>query len=204
MPRLSDMQFDAMREMVNIGVGRAASMLNDLLDKHVDLSVPDIVLSNPQNLLSELQGLSPDDRLASVRLGFRGGVSGSSSIVFTPDTAMKLVNVLTDGDMGEDEDLNALKVGTLSEVGNIVMNGVMGSMSNMLDLRLIYSLPNYVEDNAERVMQVEHLSNEVPVLLAKARFVVEALDIQGVIYLVFAAETFERLLEKIDIMLEAS
>ena len=36
---------------------------------------------------------------------------------------------------GSDADLDSLRSGTLSEVGNIVINGVMGSIGNILHVR---------------------------------------------------------------------
>jgi len=36
-------QLDALREVVNIGIGKAASIFNGMLDSHVELEVPSII-----------------------------------------------------------------------------------------------------------------------------------------------------------------
>lgn len=193
---LSDMQLDTLREMINIGVGRAASTLNDMLDKHVTLSIPHIRIIHPNELDDELHLLqSTSATLSAVRLGFRGSFSGVASIVFPPDSAAKLVNILTDNAPG---DLDAIRIGTLSEVGNIVLNGVIGTLSNMLSMRLTYSLPSYMEDRLQALLRPTLAPESEPVLIARANFTVEELHIQGVIYLVFETGSFDLLMNHID------
>ncbi len=54
---------------------------------------------------------------------------------------------------GEQLDMDALRAGTFCEVGNIVLNGVMGSISNMLNFDFDYSVPEYLETNSENFMK---------------------------------------------------
>lgn len=201
MPQLTHEQLDLLQEMIHIGVGRAASMLNDMLDKHVELSVPTLILCTPQTLPQEVHELTNGNSLSVVRLNFRGGLTGSASIMFTTDNAHKLVNVLTDGE-ADDSNFNSLKIGTLNEVGNIVINAVMGTISNMLTLHLNYSLPSYTENHAKQMFKFDGNDPDMPIILARAQFVVEALHIQGAIYIMFAASTFGHLLAQVDAILE--
>lgn len=199
---LSDMQLDALREMINIGVGRAAATLNEMLNKHVTLSVPHVNIIKQADLDDELSDLQAKSQtLSAVRLGFKGNFSGLASIVFPPDSAAKLVNILTDSNPDSDQDMDAIRIGTLSEVGNIVLNGVIGTLSNMMSLRLSYSLPSYVEDRLQVLLRLRLAAPVAePVLIARANFTVEELHIQGVIYLVFEAGSFQMLMNHIDML----
>jgi chemotaxis protein CheY-P-specific phosphatase CheC len=40
--KTSPEQLDALRELINIGIGRAAGVLNEMLSAHIQLYVPDV------------------------------------------------------------------------------------------------------------------------------------------------------------------
>ncbi|MHC5729808.1 MAG: chemotaxis protein CheX, partial [Nostoc sp.] len=137
-----------------------------------------------------------DDSLASVRLGFTGSFSGAAGLIFPTDSASSLVAVLTGEEPGS-ADLDAVKIGTLSEIGNIVINGVMGSLSNVLKQHVNYTLPFYLEDTIENLLLSTYESDS-KILLAQARFVIEQLEIIGDIILIFHVGTFDALINAIN------
>lgn len=189
-------QIDALRELINIGVGRAAKVLSEMVDARIILQVPFIKLLTPENLRHEVGHLGGDN-LAAVRLGFQGPFSGTAALVFPPDSASKLVAVLTGEEMGT-PDLDSVRVGTLSEVGNIVINGVMGSIANVLKLQINYTLPNYTEDNIENLMTPSDAAPDATVVLAHTRFIIEHLHIEGDIILIFEVGSFDTLMKAIN------
>lgn len=194
-PSVSEMQLDALREVINIGVGRAAATLNEMLQKHVSLQIPDVTIIELDGLDDALGTLN-SERLSSVRLGFSGEFSGMASLVFPPDSAAKLVDALTDS--APSADMDSLRIATLSEVGNIVINGVMGSLSNMMSLHLNYTLPSYTERRLNELLVPDSIDDEGPILIARTHFHIEELALQGVIYLLFTAGSFQLLLDHID------
>ena len=99
-------------------------------------------------------------------------------------------------------DLDSLRSGTLSEVGNIVINGVMGSIGNVLHVRLTYGLPTYLEASLEHLFDPESAVSDPMVVVAHAHFTVEDLDIRGTILLVFEVRSFDALLAAVDAVSE--
>ena len=69
-----------------------------------------------------------------------------------------------------DDDLNAMKVATLTEIGNIVLNGVMGSIANVLSGPLTYSVPIYNESSIMHLIQSSHPGVSPVLLWAQTRF----------------------------------
>jgi chemotaxis protein CheC len=186
-------QLDTLQELVNIGVGRAASVLNEMIECHINLQVPFIQVFSPGQMKVELENRLGVSLVSAVRLGFSGSFSGLAQLVFPTDSASKLVAVLTNEGVGT-PDLDAVKIGTLTEVGNIVINGVMGSMSNLLKQHLNYSLPIYLEDTVEHLLTSKYLEFNTTILLAQARFTIEQLQISGDIILIFKVGSFDALL----------
>ncbi|ODS31521.1 MAG: CheC like chemotaxis protein [Candidatus Scalindua rubra] len=181
---------------MNIGVGNAAGTLNEMLESHIDLDVPSIIsfkLSEYKEALADWG----DDTLASVQLDFHGPFTGTSMLVFPSDSAVKLVAALTNEEPGS-AGLDAVMAGTLNEVGNIVINAVMGSIGNLLENNIDFSLPNYLEGKFEDLLNAKDLSEDVTVLLVQTNFIVKNLEINGKVFMIFKLGTFGKLLTTID------
>ncbi|MGL4619165.1 MAG: hypothetical protein ACRCZS_08915, partial [Chroococcidiopsis sp.] len=118
--QLTEDQIDALKELINIGVGRAASLLNEMVGFPIRLEIPFIQVFAVEDLQQELIARFNKNYLATVRLGFTGSINGSAELVFPTESASTLVSVLTGEDLGS-PDLDAVKIGTLTEVGNIVI-----------------------------------------------------------------------------------
>ena len=189
-------QADILRELMNIGVGRAAGMLNEMTDAYVRLQVPSVRIFSALEFKKEMEREGVD-RLAAVRLGFKGPFSGTADLVFLPESASKLVAVLTGEEPGTHE-FDSVRAGTLNELGNIVISGVMGSMGNLLEKRIEYSLPQYIEDTIENLLKSSNANSDGPILLVRTHFVIEQLQIEGDIMLIFEVGSFDALLAAID------
>ncbi len=192
----SEQHLDALKELINIGVGRAAGALNAMVNFRIGLQVPFVKVLSPKDLNGEMAALGRN-RLAAVRLGFAGAFSGTAALVFPTESASKLVAVLTGEEPGTPE-IDSVRAGTLSEVGNIVINGVMGSMGNMLKRRITYTLPNYIEDSVQGLLRADRIDEEATVLLVRTHFTIQELEIEGDIILLFAVGSFDALLSAMD------
>lgn len=194
-------QLDALTELMNIGVGRAAGMLNEMIDSPIELNVPVVKVLKASELAGEI-GQPADELLSFVRLVFQGAIRGTAALLFPTDSAANLVAALTGDETSQD--LDSVRAGTLSEVGNIVINGVMGSIGNVLAIPLTYELPTYVEATLAQLFRKTRkgarADPDPTVLVAHTRFTVQHLEIQGTILLIFEVLSFDALLAAIDAM----
>ncbi len=192
---------DVLQELINIGIGKAAGILNEMLDTHVTLQVPIIRVLSQQNLELEVGEISRTT-LSAVRMGFKGSFSGNALLLFPPDSANNLVSVLT----GEDsigDDIDAIRMGTLTEIGNILINCVMGSISNAIRKQLHYSVPSYLEDSLSNMLpKNDGDASDATIILARTHFIIEEHFIDGDIILFFEVGSFAALIECIELLLE--
>lgn len=193
MPTPSAMQFDALKEIVNIGVGRAAAALNEMLDSHIELKVPSICFFNPRETDKVPDHLRVD-HLSCVQMGFEGTFNGTAALVFPPDSAVKLVTALTGQEAGT-PGMNAVMSETLNEVGNILLNGVMGTIANILSKPFDYSFPNYLEGSLEELLESPKINTESLILMVQTNFQVQQMQIEGNIFLLFELKAFESLIQ---------
>jgi chemotaxis protein CheC len=192
----SEYHLDVLRELINMGVGRAAASLNDLLQSQIELEVPSVSMFRPEDFSEGKKDIS-EATLSCVQLGFHGSFTGTAALVFPPQSAAKLVATL----VGEDPtapSLDAVMAGTLNEVGNIVINGVMGTIGNILRKPFDFSLPNYLEGRLTDLLRLHEIVEGVTILLVRTHFRVEDRHIEGSMFLIFELGTLDALLKTID------
>ncbi|MBD1913815.1 MULTISPECIES: chemotaxis protein CheC [unclassified Leptolyngbya] len=198
MPLITEEQLDALQEFINIGVGRAAGMLNEMVESPIFLNVPVLKVFTTEALKREVVARFSNHCLSIVRLNFSGVFSGSAELVFPTESASALVSLLT-GEDRNSPDLDEVKIGTLTEVGNIVINGVLGSISNLLKQQMDYMLPIYFEDTIEGLLNSSYsFDADTVFLLAQTKFEIKQLEIMGEIILIFEMSSFGELLGRID------
>jgi chemotaxis protein CheC len=192
---LTAKQTDALTELINMGVGRAAASLNELVGGHVELNVPHVEILK----LVELPGQLPElgkDRVSSVQMTFHGGLDGCAFLVFPHTSAARLLSAVT-GDDASGDDMDSLRSGALTEVGNILINSVIGTLSNVLDRPLRYSTPVYEEEPVMRLLSDRGRKDPL-ILLAKTTFVIRQMKIEGNLLLLFELESFDSLIAAVE------
>lgn len=194
---LNEDQIDIIKEIINIGVGKAANLLNQLVNKHIKLSVPAIHFITIKDLPEYIQEFRSHE-ISSIILNFKGEFSGSCQLLFATEGAKVLVSIFTDEEIKDQDEFNEIKQSTLSEIGNIVLNSLIGTISNVFLQRFIYTPPKYVEDSIDNIFKKENINNVQNVLLATTRFEMEDTDIVGDFLLIFETGSIEILIDKIE------
>jgi len=186
---------DAITETINIGLGKSASLMNQMTGSHIRLSVPKLSVIRFKDFDYANGGLSGEDVMSTVMLEFQGNFSGVTAILFPPDSAASLVMLLS----GENEpgpEMDALRSETLKEVGNIIINSVMGSISNILSQHLSFSLPVYYEGKMSGVTATRRTFDDDDwVIVAHTQFLIESRNIEGKILLLLEVGSLEELIK---------
>lgn len=193
---LSENQIDALTEVVNIGMGVAANSLNQMMDSHIELHMPELHVAGADELDTLTKQVS-DGGLTSVTLEFDGLVSGSAALIMSQNDASKMVSELT-GEPPNTPELNSMMVGTLSEVGNIVINGVLGTMSHSLNMEFNFGLPTYQCGEMGDLLASVNVSQSEAVIIVKALFRVQQFEIEGDIFLIFISPSYDNLMSSLD------
>ena len=192
-------QLDALTEIVNIGTGRAAAILSEITDSWIELSVPRVIACRPADVAQYLSTTQSESQTLICQ-NFTGGLDGQASLSFPSNSALSLAQFVGEVEEVADE-LDFDLEGILEEVGNIVLNAVLGSVSNLFECGLEYSLPRLLP----KVDLLAHLNQhslpggeaELTILVANTHFKIASRDIEGSLILVFQVGCLERLLAKI-------
>ena len=198
---LSDEQKDVLKEIINLGVGKAANLLNQMVHHHVTLQVPTLDIKHLGSISNEFAHLE-EKGLSSVKLRFRGEFSGITEVIFPSQSALNLVSLLTN-ENDDSNDFDSLKEGTLGEVANILLNSIMGSISNILHTHFEFDLPFYSEEKIFDLLSLGEDNNPV-ILFGEASFLIEDLEIEGKILFILELVAFERLKDILDKILDSN
>ena len=177
---LTELELDALTELVNIGVSRAAASLRKMIGVQVLLSVPGIEIV-PRDVAAQLIGGREDSQLVAVHQDFEGAFSGNALLIFPERSSLELVRSVTGGELAESE-LADMEEEALAETGNIILNGCLATMANMLHRTLNMSLPAVVRGSGPTLFQAASpASSGSMVLFLYINFSVQDRDIRGYI-----------------------
>ena len=175
---------DTLRELVNAGMERAAASLNQMLETPIELEIPSVALFKQEDL-ADSPRLFGDDSLSCVQICFSGPVTGTAFLMFSPPSAARLVATLV-GQKTPLAGMNALMTETLKEVGNIIINSIIGTIGNILKLSIELSIPTYLEGNLADLLKPDtHPSSLTVLLLVRALFRSQEHKIDGTVFLIF-------------------
>jgi chemotaxis protein CheC len=124
---------------------------------------------------------------------YRGSMEGAVELVFKTADAGKLVDCIIGQENIQEEGLDSIRSGALCEVGNIVINAVLGTISNELRLDLEYTVPVYQEGTVQALVEKENLRKGQIILLIETQFLIESLEINGSIVIFLSILSYEKL-----------
>ena len=179
---LTELELDALTELVNLGVSRAAASLRDMVQEQVLLSVPSVNLVSRENAISMLAG-GDRSRLVAVHQVFEGDLTGRALLIFPETRSLELVRAVTGGDLPL-EDIIELEQEALAETGNIILNGCLATIANMLERSLKMSLPEILRGEGEDFFNLDPPPDAGDVVMfLYINFLIKQRDIQGYIAL---------------------
>lgn len=180
---LDDLERDALTEIVNIGVSRAASSLRKMIGDQVLLSVPSIEVVS-QRRAARLISERETSELVAVRQDFSGPFSGRALLIFPETNSLELVRAVTGGELTAQEVVD-LEHEALAETGNIILNSCLATMANMLKRSLTMTIPEVLRGSGAMLFEVnEDGPSEGLVLFLYIDFAVRKHDIRGYIAMI--------------------
>lgn len=191
---LSDIERDALAEIANVGVSRAATSLRQMVGEQVLLSVPAVNIVS-RDTASELVERGSNPSLVAVQQLFSGPFSGRALLIFPQDQSLELVRSIV-GDEYTLEDVIELEQEALAETGNIILNGCLATIANLLHRPMRVSLPSVLRGDGASLFDVRTSAANVNlVLFLYIDFTIRNRNVRGFIALVMDLPSIEALKE---------
>lgn len=189
---LSELERDALTELVNIGVSRAAANLRKMVGEEVLLSVPSVEIIGHRTAAAVIREREGEE-LVAVRQDFSGAIHGRALLIFPQANSLELVRAVLGDDLPEDE-MAEMEGEALSETGNVILNSCLATMANMLHRSLAMSLPCVLRgDGGELLGDPKGGEGDSLVLFLYINFSVRDRSIRGYIAMVLDLASMEAL-----------
>ena len=150
--KLSTIQLDALKEIGNVGAGNSATALSQLINRKIDMTVPQIAIM-PLGDVPDVVG-GPDAMVAGVFLRVYGPAPSSILFLLPRDSAFALVDMLMGREQGYTTSLNSMDESALMEIGNILAGAYLNALSYFTKLTLLPSIPALAMDMAGAILSV--------------------------------------------------
>ena len=175
---LDEIERDALAELVNLGVSRAAASLRVMIGHEVRLSVPGVAIV-PCQRAAQMFGEQERSHMIGVSQDFDGDFAGRAMLIVPETKSLDLVRAITGGELPL-EDIVALEHEALAETGNIILNNCLASIANVLLRTLGVSLPCIVRGNGQELL-CQAAAPDAMVLVLYINFTINQRDITGYI-----------------------
>jgi len=178
---LDELEQDAITEIANLGVSRAANSLRQMLGEQVLISVP-VVRVVSREIAAQLVERERHTRLVAVQQTFDGPFSGAALLIFSEPRSLELVRAVV-GTETTLQDVLDLEQEALGEIGNILLNSCLGTIANILNQKMRISLPTIIRGDGPTLFAATGSQSENLVLFLYIDFKLRDRDIGGFIAL---------------------
>lgn len=194
---LTELERDALCEILNIAVSHAATALSEMAHEPIDLSVPKLRLHDRDTARAALDTRT-GEAATGVHQTFQGAFSGVSLLIFPELDSYWLVQRVI-GQEVDLTDISELEQDALLEVGNLILTSCLGSMADSFGCQISNTLP--VNQYGKASVMIEALgdggADDHTILLVEVNFRLRQSDIAGYVVLILdmpALETLRQLL----------
>ncbi len=204
--KLTDLQLDMLRELGNIGSGHAITALSELLNKNVEVSLT----SADINYFWKVPEMF-DNHIKEV-VGIYSEIPFDSSLViiqlFTKESIINLINLLTEQDKKQIDDLKNIfdmdefSYSIIYEIGNILSGHYANALADLLSIKLVPHVPKIAIDTLNAIIDsiiAKYSQISDYMLLINSNLKVSDLNVKGVICFIPCTEILARLFEILNI-----
>ncbi len=190
---LTDLEKDALNELFNIGLHRAAAALSDLTGKRVLVELPRLWVCSMAELKDRLLEVVQGD-LATVHQFFGGAIAGDAVLLLEYDKAVQLADLMTGGDVALGGRLDQSAREVIAEIGNVVLSSCLGAFGNVLHVAVSFAVPRIHVESLDGMLRSVVIDRDQGIpfaLVAATRFGLSELEISGYLIVVIGVKSLE-------------
>lgn len=144
--RINSTHLDILKEIGNIGAGHSATALSKLLNRKIDMQVPNVKIVSFNEMMEFAGGA--ENVVAGIFLRIEGDLTGNMFFILQLPQATKLIQELIGDESFSFESgiQNEMGISAFQEVGNILSGSYLTSLSDFTHLNLYPSVPGFSID----------------------------------------------------------
>ena len=144
--KLSEFEKDVLREIGNMGASYSANSLSEIMNKKVEIRVPDFDVLPLEEFPNVVGG--GEEIVAGILVKFNGDISGYLMLFYQLKYALNLADLLLGKELGTTKELDEMDISAIQEVGNIMASSFANAIANFLKLKITPTPPAFTVDMA--------------------------------------------------------
>lgn len=200
-----EMKYDILKELFNISVGKAADILSEIVSKRILLNVPQIDWCFNEDCKVTIKDCIPEQisgALMVSSIAFKDEIDGKANLIFSAAKMKKFVKLCMheDGNDIDSQDFTDIDFDIIKEIGNIILNCILGETGNYLDMNFNYSLPEVkIFDRIDLNQDIQERGYS-HMLVLHITFVIDDTEIEGAIIIDLTVNSINMLNDKIGLI----
>jgi chemotaxis protein CheC len=191
-----EMDLDYLTEMMTIGAGNAATAIEQLLHRKIDLKVPSVKILSPTEATGVLG--EPSVLVSCVVSGMLGDVTGDMFFIVQDGDRTDILKIITESYPGSDKKNIELQQSMLTEVANIICGVFLTAIHDFCKLTIFHTVPFLATDMFqslvdESIAKASIQSNEL--LLIECVFIISEKNITTHLILIPSPESVTKMID---------
>lgn len=149
---LDTVQNDALTEIFNISLGRAAAALGKLVKAEIIMRVPSFQFLSLTDAAEQLNGLG-QQHICGVSQRFEGLFAADVILMFPEERSLEIVHMMLDNDLYGLSELSELEQEAMSEIGNIIINACIATIANISGAHFSSTLPTFRRGSSLEILR---------------------------------------------------
>lgn len=196
--QLTDADLSKIQVMANVGITNAAESLSMILNKRIELSIPDVSLL-PVEKIPESFG-EIDSVYLGVYMPLIGEVVGTILFSLREDTGFELVDSLFGTENAKSKELTEEGASALKEITNIIGASVINVIAEKTSMSIQPSVPtivhDYMQSIVDSILVMHNISNDYA-LVMETEFYYENDKLIGNLLILPETESLKKIVSKL-------
>jgi len=193
---IDEADMERVRVLANMGITNAAESLSKIINKRVDLSIPEVSMM-PVEKIPESVG-EVDSTYIGVYMPLKGEIRGTILFSLQDESGFELIDMLFG--IGGTKDLNEDGESALKEVTNIIGSSVINAFAEKTGIAIKPDVPTVVHDYMQSILDsilvLHNISNDYA-LVMDTQFYYQDDRVMGKLLVLPETESLKKLVEKL-------
>lgn len=149
---LTDIQLDALKEVTHIGAANAVNSLSQFINKTVEMSPPDIVRFNSEQIPQLTSKEIPVSTVISLEI--LSNISSKIIIVFDGKSALFLASLLMGKEFFSGAGLCEIDISAIKEVATVMAGSYLKSLGEMVNTTFKMNPPSFEYSGSKNILDL--------------------------------------------------
>jgi chemotaxis protein CheC len=200
---LAEFQLDVLKEVGNIGAGHAATALSEMLNRPVNMKIPQVNILPFEEITNSVGG--SEEVVIAIFLRVVGEAPGNMFFILSQESTKKILDNMVGMPVQEDGTYSEMEMSALQEIGNILVGSYLSSLADFTHLSMSPTVPSLAIDMAGAILnygliQFGEMGDRA--LLIDTKFLQGDHEVEGHFFFIPDPESFETIFRSLGVPFE--